>query len=141
MRSSPNGIGTVCVSKKMTLSQEQSSATLYICYKFGQLNGIRSVESKKSHGLILHIQLHPIRNGISYVRQHYSDNISLQDLAGTAGYSIYYFCKLFKEIIKMSPMQYVVRYRIERAGQKPLISDSSVGAVMLEAGFHNYGYF
>lgn len=86
-------------------------------------------------------RLLPIRKAIAYVRQHYAEKITLQDLADSAGYSSYYFCKLFKEVTKLTPMQYVVRYRIERAEKKLLISDSSAEAIMLETGFHNYGYF
>lgn len=85
--------------------------------------------------------LQPIRHALSYVQAHYSERITLQELADAAGYSIYYFCKLFKEITRLTPMQYVVRYRLEQSKKRLLLSDDPAETVMLETGFHNYSYF
>lgn len=83
----------------------------------------------------------PVRHALSYVQTHYSERITLQELADAAGYSVYYFCKLFKEITQLTPMQYVVRYRLEQSKKRLLLSDDPAETVMLEAGFHNYSYF
>ena len=83
----------------------------------------------------------PVRHALSYVQAHYSERITLQELADAAGYSVYYFCKLFKEITQLTPMQYVIRYRLEQSKKRLLLSDDPAETVMLEAGFHNYSYF
>ena len=83
----------------------------------------------------------PVRHALSYVQTHYSERVTLQELADAAGYSVYYFCKLFKEITQLTPMQYVVRYRLEQSRKRLLLSDDPTETVMLEAGFHNYSYF
>lgn len=59
--------------------------------------------------------LQPIKNTLLYVQQHYEENITLQNLADASGYSVYYFSRLFKNITQLTPMQYVVRYRMDQA--------------------------
>ena len=49
----------------------------------------------------------PVRHALSYVQTHYSERVTLQELADAAGYSVYYFCKLFKEITQLTPMPYL----------------------------------
>lgn len=96
------------------------------------LSPLSSEESK-------HLQ--PIRHALSYIQAHYGERITLQELADAAGYSVYYFCKLFKEITRLTPMQYVVRYRLEQSKKRLILSDDPAEVVMLDAGFHNYSYF
>lgn len=85
--------------------------------------------------------LQPVKSALAYVQRHYAERITLQELAGEAGYSIYYFCKLFKQVTQLTPMQYVVRFRAEQARKRLLVSDEPAETVMLEAGFRNCGYF
>ena len=76
-----------------------------------------------------------------YIRDNYMFDISMQEVARTMNYSEAYFCKLFKEITQLTPMQYVIRYRLEQSKKRLLLSDDPAETVMLEAGFHNYSYF
>lgn len=82
-----------------------------------------------------------VRSALAYIRAHYRDCITLQQLADAAGYSSFYFCKLFKQVTRLTPMQYVVRYRLEQAKKRMLAADEPLETIMLETGFHNYGYF
>ncbi len=82
-----------------------------------------------------------VRRALRHIRRHYAEPITLEQMAGAAGYSSCYFCKLFKKVTQLTPLQYLVRYRLEQAKRRMLDSDEPLEAVMLEAGFHNYGYF
>ena len=62
-------------------------------------------------------------------------------MAQAAGYSVYYFCRLFKRLTQLTPMQYVVRYRIEKARVRLLTTDEPVEIIMEKTGFHHYSYF
>lgn len=85
--------------------------------------------------------LQPIRDSLSYIHLHYKEPIALEQLSVCAGYSSCYFSRLFKRVTQLSPMQYVVRYRLEQAKKLLLLTDIPLEAVMLDCGFHNYGYF
>lgn len=82
-----------------------------------------------------------IQQAMVYVRQNYASNITLERLADISGYSSWYFCRLFKSVTKLTPMQYVVRYRMEQARKQLLLSDDPAESVMQATGFRNYGYF
>lgn len=97
--------------------------------------------SKGKPSLLDDSQVQKIKNALVYIHKHYADNITVQDLADEVGYSVFYFCKLFKKITHLSPMQYVVRYRIEKAKNLLITSDDTTESVMLRTGFRHYGYF
>lgn len=86
-------------------------------------------------------QIQKVKNALLYINKHYIDNITVQDLANEVGYSTFYFCKLFKKITQLSPMQYILRYRLEKAKNLLLTSDNTTESIMLNTGFHHYGYF
>lgn len=85
--------------------------------------------------------LQPIKDVLSYIHLHYDQTITLQKLADISSYSSYHFCKIFKNMLHLTPMQYVVRYRMSQAEKKLRLSNDSIETIMLSIGFHNYGYF
>ena len=56
-----------------------------------------------------------LRQVIDYIEEHLADNLSLSDLAVAVNLSPYHFARLFKVSIGLSPHQYVIHRRIERA--------------------------
>lgn len=85
--------------------------------------------------------LQPVRDSLSYIHLHYKEPVTLRQLSDCAGYSSCYFSRLFKRVTQLSPMQYVVRYRLEQAKKMLLFTNAPLETVMLDCGFHNYGYF
>ena len=56
-----------------------------------------------------------IAQALEYVSKHYNEKLTNDILAEAAGMSIVYFRKLFTEIVGVSPINYVHRFRIEKA--------------------------
>jgi AraC family transcriptional regulator len=77
---------------------------------------------------------------ISYVESHLGHNISLSCLAQVAQMSKYHFSRSFKQSTGISPHQYVLRCRIERAKQLLKKSSISILEVALECGFAHPGH-
>lgn len=50
-----------------------------------------------------------------YIEQNYWRNMSVEELAGIAGFSKYHFNRIFKSVLQESLLQYVNRIRLERA--------------------------
>lgn len=81
------------------------------------------------------------RRVAEYVEAHLARDIPLHDLAGLAELSVFHFARLFKRSTGISPHQFILRRRIERA--RALLSDPglSVSDVAARAGFAHHSHF
>ena len=52
---------------------------------------------------------------ISYMEHNYNQPVTLQDLADTIPCNSQYLCRFFKDIAGVSPIQYLLNYRIQKA--------------------------
>lgn len=66
----------------------------------------------------------------------------LEDWAERAGVSSYYFCKLFKTVMKMTPMDFITRCRLQMAKQWLLErKEDKIGEIAADAGYPSVSYF
>lgn len=72
---------------------------------------------------------------IEYINAHLAEDLSLKAIAHTAGMSQYYFCRLFKQSMGLTPYQYLIQQRVERAKQLLLQSKMSIAEVAQAVGF------
>lgn len=72
---------------------------------------------------------------IDFIQAHMAEDISLGSLATAAGLSPYHFARLFKRSTGLSPHQYLLRCRVERARGLLIRSKSSIAEIALEVGF------
>ena len=82
-----------------------------------------------------------LKRVLEYIEVNLSSDIHLNDLAETAGLSAFHFARLFKQSTGVSPHQYLLQRRLERAKEllrKPSMSLSEVG---LESGFADQSHF
>ena len=76
-----------------------------------------------------------------YIQANYSRNITLEDMAGHTGFSIYYFSKLFKQQFQMNFVDYLTKVRIEKAKMMLHDEQASVKEVGRSVGYSEAGYF
>ena len=81
------------------------------------------------------------RNLFSYVHEHYAEELSLEQLAKLSHYSKSYIIKLFKKNTGQTPIEYINRYRLDRAKSLLKNKKNSILDVSLMSGFQNVGYF
>jgi AraC-like DNA-binding protein len=67
--------------------------------------------------------------------------ISLNDLAREVAMSPYHFLRVFRQIVGLTPHQYVLRTRLHRAALQLRRSDDSIAAVAFDAGFNDLSTF
>lgn len=67
--------------------------------------------------------------------------LSLAMLAQEAGLSRYHFLRTFRAVVGMTPHQYVLRTRLQRAAVQLRESDVSVATVAFDAGFNDLSSF
>jgi two-component system response regulator YesN len=67
---------------------------------------------------------HTLQQALNFIHNNFSTDISLDQVAGTAGISKYHFSRLFKEMTGMTYQSYLNRVRIEQA--KKLLNDDGL---------------
>ncbi|MCI0388551.1 MAG: AraC family transcriptional regulator [Acidobacteria bacterium] len=76
-----------------------------------------------------------LRQVFDYIEDNLAESISLGDLAAVVGLSVSHFNVLFREAVGLSPHQYLIRRRVERA--KNLLGEGklSICQIATESGF------
>ena len=80
-------------------------------------------------------------NILNYIDKNYNKNISLIDLANEACLNEKYFCKLFKEYFELSPWQYVLQTRLNKASAMLFDNNFNIKVIALAVGFEDEFYF
>lgn len=78
---------------------------------------------------------------ISYIQEHYAEDVSLQDIANSASISRSEASRCFQSYLHTSPVNYLLKYRVERSMQLLRDNNMTVEAVALECGFSSSAYF
>jgi AraC family transcriptional regulator len=82
-----------------------------------------------------------IRAVQAYVETHLHQQISLGDLAATAGLSSFHFLRSFKGSLGSTPARYVLERRMERARYLLKIGNLTVSEIGLAVGIENVSHF
>ena len=80
-------------------------------------------------------------NILNYIDKNYNKNISLIDLANEACLNEKYFCKLFKEYFELSPWQYVLQTRLNKASAMLFDNNFNIKEIAFAVGFEDEFYF
>jgi AraC family transcriptional regulator len=78
---------------------------------------------------------------MAYVGENFSNKMSLDELAQVAGLSKYHFARNFRSITGLSPHQYILRCRIERAKYLLSCGDYSLPSISYSCGFSDQSHF
>jgi AraC family transcriptional regulator len=70
-----------------------------------------------------------------------STRCSLAALAREAAMSPYHFLRVFRQVVGMTPHQYVLRMRMHRAAVRLRCSDEPISTIALDAGFNDLSTF
>lgn len=54
---------------------------------------------------------------LSFIEQHYSEDISIEDISSFCGLNRSYFSKVFRDTMGESPQGFLLHYRMARAAQ------------------------
>ncbi|MGZ9220731.1 MAG: helix-turn-helix transcriptional regulator [Anaerolineales bacterium] len=76
-----------------------------------------------------------------YIREHISEPLDREMLAGVAGFSVPHFHRVFTARVGESAASYVRRLRMERAGRKLRMGAVNITEVALAAGYDTHAAF
>jgi len=78
---------------------------------------------------------------VTYLTEHFEQEMSVDQLAKMAGMSASHFFRVFKRKYQRSPKQYLIEFRIYRACEFLLKSRSSITQIAMTVGFSDSNYF
>jgi AraC family transcriptional regulator len=81
-----------------------------------------------------------LRYTIDYIQANLNKALHLPIIATHLNLSYYHFCSLFKKSIGISPWQYVIRQRIDRAKELLKEQKLSIAEIALACGFSHYSH-
>jgi AraC-like DNA-binding protein len=82
-----------------------------------------------------------VKQAIAYLHQNYTRSISRWEIADAVGVSEDYLSRVFHRELKISPWDYLNRYRVLQSKQLLLHTTESVGVIAHQVGFKDQAYF
>lgn len=106
----------------------------YLCLLWASLVGrkesqLRQISPREER------DLERIKTAMTYLQQNYSKKILLEDIAANLAVSKSELCRCFRRVLKESPMDYLIQYRLEEAAKLLLSGEKSVTQIALDTGF------
>lgn len=86
---------------------------------------------------LTHVQLQQV---IDYIHTHLDEDLSLFKIAQVINISPTYFSSLFKRATGISPHQYVIKQRVERAKLLLTTTDLAIADIALQVGFSSQSH-
>lgn len=126
------------------VQQRQPNGTLYL----DSLANVLAVQLLRNHGMTSAqlpnyeggLPTYQLNQVLDYIDAGLAGEMKLADLAGLLGMSPFHFGRMFKQSMGISPHQYVIQQRIERAKHLLKHSDQAIIDIALECGFTSHSH-
>lgn len=86
-------------------------------------------------------KLRYIREAITFIEKNYSRKITIQELAKNIGLDRSYLYSVFQTILKKSPQEYLINYRIDKACELMKNNDLNISDISRSVGYNDPLYF
>lgn len=120
---------------------EKLTALWHILDGLGRSPDYRLLASPLFHPSLGEATEYRIDKACGYVHQHFTQKISLADVAAVANMTETSFCRFFRKMIGKPLMEYVNDLRVSRATNLLLETDASISEVAYTAGFQGTTHF
>ena len=78
---------------------------------------------------------------IHHIEENYDEQISMSEMASKAGLGSTQFNQRFRELLRISPSDYLLKLRIEAAQRLLTTTDHSLGQISSAVGFYDQSHF
>lgn len=86
-------------------------------------------------------QTRPIRKAKEFIREHYKEPVSLEEVSGIVAFNSSYFSTLFKKECGVTFVEYLTQIRIEKAKELLRDTDMSIADVCCSVGYLDVKHF
>lgn len=87
------------------------------------------------------LKSHRMKQMLNWIHTHFAEKILLNDIASAGQLSRSECCRYFKRILKKTPLNYVIDYRIQKSLVLLQQPESNVTDVAFQVGFNSTSYF
>lgn len=102
-------------------------------FAFAQIDGLSAEQSPQAPG--------QLKNLVDYIDENLAEKLSLAVLAEQTNWNVYHFARLFKQYLRISPHQYILKRRIERAKVLLLNDQQSILEIAQMVGYESHSHF
>lgn len=99
------------------------------------------IHQPSSHGEQKGLSKYLLQRALDYIDANLSNEVSLKAIADEIGMSHYYFCRLFKQSMGVTPHVYLTQQRLERSKELLKQRRLLISEISLECGFANPSHF
>ena len=89
----------------------------------------------------LNVQQAKLHIMMEYVQDNYTHELTLDDIAESASVSKSSALHIFKTGIHISPVDYLIQYRLTQAAEQLCQTEKSVSSISEDTGFNSAAYF
>lgn len=82
-----------------------------------------------------------IKEALSFIGQNFQNDISVEDIAAFCGLNRSYFGKIFHDTVGKSPQEFLISYRMSKAGELLKLTSLSIGDIGNAVGYPNQLHF
>ncbi len=82
-----------------------------------------------------------VKKAILYLRENFRDSVTIDEVCSHAGFSKYYFCRVFKKVTGRSVMEYVNYLRCAHARRLLESGGCNISECAFQSGFSDISYF
>ena len=82
-----------------------------------------------------------VADALRRIEDDTGETLSLAELASDAATSPYHFLRVFRELVGMTPHQYVLHTRLHRAAVRLRRTDEAISAIAFDVGFNDLSTF
>lgn len=128
------------VLNKMLFEETLAQLTLYMLQQ--HKNILADIEKMPPVKAAVKAELYArISVAADYIHACYTQNLQLEDIAAAACLSKFHFLRLFKQVYKMSPYQYIQQLRMEKAQHYLTETNESIYNIAELLGYENSNSF
>lgn len=111
---------------------------LFSSYFIRNYSDYSDIISKNQQSNLNEAMINSIRN---YILEHISEDISIDDLAFQLGLSKFYFLKEFKKFTGITPYQFILKLKLEKAQELLRSTNKSLSEIAYELSFSDQSHF
>ena len=131
---------------EFTVRENVSRICLFLCRQFPETDGNGKTGSGMGNRAGTRAGLNQdnlrMQEMLEFIHHHYQENISLSDVAGAAALGERECLRCFRRNLRMSPMQYALKYRVMRGAELLLREPSrSISETAVSCGFDSPSHF
>lgn len=128
------------ISKSTVPSKEND---LYLQYKMIEIIYMLTKEAKhaKRKSAVTRSNADSVSSAIEYIKQHFDEDLNLDDIASGVHLSSIYFHNMFKAAVGITPHKYLLNVRLSNAKKLLSITDMPFSEIASRCGFPSQSYF